>query len=717
MTELSILFLWHMHQPYYKDMVQGRCIMPWVRLHAIKGYLDMITAVENVPGTKVVFNLTPSLVRQLQDYAGGHGKDDFQLVSEKPTEELSAAERAFVLRHFFMANWDVMVRPYGEYQRLLVKRGAQRNPDYEQAQKNFSDTEIRDLIVWYNLTWFGWAALERFPELGELKRKGRDFTEEDKALVMDRQMQALAGILPAYKRLWEAGAIEVSASPMYHPILPLVYDSSLADRAHPGVSLPPRFRHPEDAAAQVNRGLRLMEEAMGRRPVGMWPSEGSVAHELVPLLLEAGVGWIATDENLLWKRVRHLRRDDSLFHPWKVVMNDRELNVFFRDLGLSDLIGFNYSKQPPERAAEDLVRRFSEIRAAVGRLGLDHAVVTIALDGENPWESYPDGGRLFLTRLYERIQKSEGISTTTAGEYLAQHPPSRVLDQLPTGSWISQNFDIWIGGPEENRAWDYLRRVRDDVPDLLEGAPGGVRDGALDSLYAAEGSDWFWWYGDSFHSEMKAEFDYLFRLHLKNCYVILGAEPPMFLDESVRFAHPVQAAEEPMDLISPSIDGKVTDYYEWRSAGRVNIRGSQGAMYQTMTRLKDIYYGFDLENFFLRFDPQAEIEDRESIDVLVEIVAPVKLVIMFPLMRPGLARLFEDSDGALAPRGDLSAIAADKIIELKAPFAELGLKAGDEVAFIVRLSERDLEIERHPRDGYISFIVPDENFEARYWSV
>src|SRR3972149_10684025 len=216
MTELSILFLWHMHQPYYKDMVQGWCLMPWVRLHAIKGYLDMITAVEAAPGTKAVFNLTPSLVRQLQEYADGDTKDDFQIISEKPADELTPLERGFVLRHFFMANWDVMVRPYGEYQRLLVKRGAQPGSDYEQAQKKFSTAEIRDLIVWYNLTWFGWAALEKFPELAQLKHKGHGFSEDDKAVVLDRQMSILSSILPAYRRLMEAGRIEVSTSPPYH---------------------------------------------------------------------------------------------------------------------------------------------------------------------------------------------------------------------------------------------------------------------------------------------------------------------------------------------------------------------------------------------------------------------------------------------------------------------------------------------------------------------
>ena len=718
MTQLSVIFLWHMHQPYYKDMVQGWCIMPWVRLHAIKGYMDMAKAVEMVPGAKVTFNLTPCLIRQLQDYVEGHTKDDFQIISEKPADELSPAERVFVLRHFFMVNWDVHVRPYGEYQRLLSKRGTQQNPDFDQVQKKFTDSEIRDLIVWYNLTWFGWAAAEKYPELAELKRKGREFSEEDKALVLDRQARVMAEIIPFYQRLWESGQIEVSTTPMYHPILPLLYDTVLADRAHPGVKLPPRFRHPEDAAAQVERGLKLMEETFHRRPVGMWPSEGSVAAELTPIFLDNNVRWIATDEHLLWKRVWTQRRDEALFHPWKVNDQGRELNVFFRDLGLSDLIGFNYAKQPPGPAADDLARRLREIRSSISRIGHDHAVVTIALDGENPWEAYPDGGRIFLTRLYQQLTTAEGLEMTTPSEYLSKHPPSRALDQLATGSWIRANFDIWIGGPEENKAWDYLRRVRDEMPALLEQAPQGVAEGAWDSLYAAEGSDWFWWYGDTFQSEVKREFDFLFRMHLKNIYVVLGTEPPQFLNESVRFAHPVQPAEEPMDLISATIDGKITDYFEWQGAGHLAIRTSQGAMYQAIMRLKDMYYGFDLQNFFLRLDPAEDKNNNEGLDVYIQFLGPRNQVIMFPFAQPELARIFDEAeDGTLVPRGEVSSIAARKIIELKVPFAVLGLKVGDEVDFVVKIMERELEVERHPRDGFISFKVPDEGFEARYWSV
>jgi alpha-amylase/alpha-mannosidase (GH57 family) len=716
MTQLSVVFLWHMHQPYYRDMVQGWSMMPWVRLHAVKGYLDMAQAVSDCPGAKVTMNLTPCLVRQLLEEVDNGARDDFFTLSAKPTADLTPNERAFIVHFFFMADWETMVRPHDEYLRLLGKRGARNDADFEQLQKRFTEAEIRDLTVWFNLAWFGWYAEGKYPEIGELKRKRRGFSEADKKLVLDTQLKLEAEVLPFYRRLWDQGAIEVSTTPYFHPILPLIYDTVLADRCQPGVRLPPRFRHPEDARAQVEQGLGLMERALGRRPAGMWPSEGSVAPELVPIFLEAGVRWIGADEDNLLKRVRGLRRDEALFHPWKTGHEGKWLNLFFRDRGLSDLIGFNYSRQRAEVAAEDLVRRFREIRASLGRLNQDHGMVAVILDGENPWQAFPDGGRVFLHELYARILNTEGLEMCTASECLDRHPPTRELDQIGTGSWIRSNFSIWIGHPEENKAWDYLGRVRDDYARLAPAAPEPARTRALESIYAAEGSDWFWWYGDDFQSGMDCEFDYLFRMHLKNVYTLLGQEPPWFLNEPVIFDRPVPAAEEPTDFIGPVIDGKVSDYYEWRAAGRLDVTRSQGAMYQSSPRLKNIYYGFDLENFYLRLDPAPLKEGEPAPEVKVSFLGEVRKALLFTLSRPTTARVYAEGEGGPAPLCEIDTIAGGKIVELKVPFRLLGLEKRQEVVFRVELMDGDSELERYPRDGFIGFVVPDESFESGSWS-
>lgn len=713
MTKLSVVFLWHMHQPYYRDMVTGRSMMPWVRLHAAKGYLDMARAVKDT-NARVVMNLTPCLVRQLQEEIEG-ARDDFFVLSQKPAEELSPSERSFIIRLFFMADWETMVKPHDEYMRLLGKRGTRADADFDQIQKTFSDAEIRDLAVWFNLCWFGWYAIDRYPEIAELKRKGRNFSEGDKTRVLEIQLELEKEVLPCYRELWEQGLIEVSTTPNFHPILPLVYDTALADRCQPGIRLPQRFRHPEDAKAQVEDGLKLMEQALGRRPVGMWPSEGSVAPEIVPILLDAGVRWIGTDEDNLFKRVRGMRRDEALFHPWKTQDHGRWLNLFFRDHGLSDLIGFNYARQPARVAAEDLVRRFREIRGSLVRLGQDQGMVAVILDGENPWQAFPDGGRAFLYELYRRIEATDGIEMSTASDYLDLRPPNLELDQIGTGSWIRGNFSIWIGHPEDNKAWDYLGRVREDFARLSAGVSAETRRRAFDSIAAAEGSDWFWWYGDDFQSGMDCEFDYLFRTHLKNVYLMLGEEPPWFLNEPVLQEKPALAVEEPTDFISPVIDGRVTDYYEWRTAGRFDVTRSQGSMFQSFACLKNIYYGFDQENFFLRLDPSSPGSPGQT--VRVSVVSTPRKVIVFPLVAPTRAELFIEDDDGLRPSTDGLSLAAGKIIELKAPFAVFGLKPPQEFHFRVEIMEGDNEVERYPRDGYISFPVPDENFDANYWSV
>ena len=714
MTTLYVNFIWHMHQPYYIDTGQRRSLMPWVRLHAAKGYMDMARAVADAPGTKVTMNLTPCLIKQIRQRLEDGIKDDFELISEIPAADLTPSERAFILKFFFMANWDTLIKPNQEYYRLLNKRGTRGVIDFDEKQKSFTDQEMTDLVVWFNLAWTGWHAIEKMPGLSELREKGRGFTEEDKKFLLSCQLELLAQVIPEYKRLWDDGAIELSTTPMYHPILPLVYDTVLADRAKPGVRLPARFRQPVDASEHIRLGLDYMEESFGRRPEGMWPSEGSVAPELVPLFAKHGVRWIATDEAILWKKVRAHRRDEALFTPWTVREEDSELAVYFRDHGLSDLIGFTYSRQDPAQAADDMVRRFREIRSSISRLGRDHAVVSVILDGENPWEAYQDGGRTFLAQLYDGINKAEGIETITPTEYLERYPGLKELERLGTGSWIYGNFDIWIGGPEENRAWDYLGRARRELEAPLAKADEESKKEALDALYAGEGSDWFWWFGDFFVSDMDEEFDWLFRTHLKNAFMALGEKAPDFLDDPVKFTHSMHVLEEPVDLICPVIDGKVTNYYEWRCAGHVDL-STGGAMHQAARKLSHLYYGFDMENLFVRIDPNQEAENGDGVEIWIKVLSPVPHTIKFAISCD--SRLSLEKDEAEISKTEGWEINCGKVIELRVPFDVLEMKAGDEARFAIEVVENGSQIERYPRDGFISFEVPDEGFEARHWSV
>ncbi len=716
MTTLHVAFVWHMHQPSYRDAFTGESDMPWVRLHAVKGYFDMPLILEDCAPAQATFNLTPALVQQILFYQQGKMKGTFLRISQKSAGDLDEAELAFLLRNFFLCNWDTMIRPYPGYARLLNKRGTRiAGKDFLDHQRRWSLEELRDLQVWYNLTWFGPKALARFPELRELRRKDRNFTEADRELALDRQKQILGEVLEIYRRLQDAGQAELTTSPFYHPILPLLYDTEFAHRDQPSRNLPQRFSHPEDAKAQIERATHFHAEVFGRPAAGMWPSEGSVCPELIPLWADAGLKWVASDEDNLMLSPPSRGRTEALFRPYRAVYQDREIAVIFRDRGLADLIGFTYSKMAPAAAAADFLGRLQAIREAVNSRGQEHALCAVILDGENPWEYFPDSGLGFLQGVYRGILDTPGLQLTTPAAYLREHPPEETLTRLHTGSWISHNFNIWIGEPEENKAWDYLSWTRHDLEQIAPAAAPEALEKARDSLYAAEGSDWFWWFGDDFACDTKKEFDEIFRSHLKNVYRFLGRTPPLFLDQPVRFERASKLAEEPLGFIAPMLDGRVTSFYEWQEAGHLNLEKVQGAMSQAESLFSHIYFGFDLKQLFLRLDPK-ETENHASfagdLTVRIRFLQPVEQVLHFPFRNPArflLERAGQDQS--------LPTIAADKIIELAVPFDELRCKPGEVVSFVIEIFDQEKFLDRYPRDGFISFTVPDESFESKMWNV
>src|ERR1700694_2265083 len=278
MPAIHLLFLWHMHQPYYKDLVTRKYFLPWVRLHALKDYYGMIKLLDEFPGVHQTFNLVPSLMIQIQDYVNGTAHDAFLDVATTPAAELNPAERQFALQYLFQAQLDKMIGRYPRY-RELWERFHSSGSDVAQVAPLLTEADITDLQVLSQIAWFDEYFLQE-PELQELVKKGRNYTLEDQNFVMHQQRQMLAQVLPAYAAAARRGAIEISTSPFYHPILPLVCDTDMGAVSHPGLGLPrQRFCHPGDALAQIARGMDLHQEVFGIRPQGMWPSEGSVSNE------------------------------------------------------------------------------------------------------------------------------------------------------------------------------------------------------------------------------------------------------------------------------------------------------------------------------------------------------------------------------------------------------------------------------------------------------
>ncbi|HZT74487.1 MAG TPA: glycoside hydrolase family 57 protein [Terriglobales bacterium] len=614
---IRVAILWHMHQPLYRNPISGVYALPWTRLHALKDYYGMVRLTEEFPALRLTFNLVPSLIVQIRDYAEGRARDPFFDAAAAEAESLDPSGREFLLRYFFQAHPDTMIGRYPRYAELYAKF-RQDNRDPRHGARHFSAAELRDLQVLNQLAWVDefWLAEEPARTLAQ---KGREFTREDQLALCAAQRGWLAAVLPEYQKARERGQIEISTTPFYHPILPLLCDTNVALEAQPGLPLPREpFRFPQDAREQLLRARRLHAEVFGAEPKGLWPSEGAVSAAVAELAAEAGFQWMASDEGVLAKSLgAPLSRDgrgaagsELLYAGYRLETQHGPLACFFRDHRLSDLIGFVYSRLEPEQAADDFVRRILANTAPLAHAGKD-ALVAVILDGENAWEYFTLSGRAFLRALYRRLTTTPGLATCTFAEAAAL--PLRPLPRLAAGSWIDANFNIWIGAEEDNRSWDLLRAARQTLAEhQAANKNGGYRD-AYDDLLAAEGSDWNWWYGPQHHSENAAEFDALYRSLLSDVYAHLGRTPPASLAQPV--ARELASGAEfqaASDWIEPVIDGRDTSYFEWMGAAVYRADPRTGSMHGKQFRFSELRAGFNGEAVFLRLDFTSLPQDLEG---------------------------------------------------------------------------------------------------------
>jgi alpha-amylase/alpha-mannosidase (GH57 family) len=674
MPQTFLCFVWHMHQPFYKNLVTGEYRLPWTRMHALKDYYGMVKILDEFPGIRQTFNLVPSMMLQIHDYAQGTAVDPFLRVAITPADELSDEDQEFLLNYSFNLT-PRMIGRFPRYRELFdawIVSG--RLPS--RARRMFGQRDLRDLQVLSQLAWFDEEFLEHDPLVVELVRKGRNYTRADQHLVTVKQREIIALVLPAYRQFAASGQIEISTTPFYHPILPLLCDSDIANVSHPYVPLPTRFRYPDDAREQLQRARHFIEKEFGHSSLGLWPSEGSVSDDVLSIAADVGFRWIGTDNGVLARTLHRSATPEVSYHPYIWSQDGREISVIFRDHHLSDLIGFVYSKMGAAEAADHFLQH---IRMNTAHSG--DALVPIILDGENAWEHYDHNGRPFLRELYTRIAADPQMHALTVSESIG-HMGGQRIDHIFPGSWINANFDVWIGADEDNRAWELLLRARQTFDQLSAGVSDEQRNLAYEELLIAEGSDWCWWYGPEHDSENRPDFDQLYRDHLANVYRALGTRVPDELARPILKSAQRDFHQLPVSPIRANIDGEVSSYYEWMGAGHYKVDIRSGSMHGHTPLVHDLMYGTDGSRLYLRLDlvPDAAFTQINlSTDKL-----------SLPLLQ----------------NPDVEA-ARDKILEAGVPLSALGVHRGDMIRFQLTLIGDDLPLDIIPQQGYIEFSTAD----------
>ncbi|MCX6827980.1 MAG: glycoside hydrolase family 57 protein [candidate division Zixibacteria bacterium] len=703
--KLKIAFLWHMHQPFYLNPLTNQFLLPWARLHGLKDYLDMPLTAAEFEGMKVTFNLVPSLLDQIQMYCDGYTDRHLEL-SRIPVRHLNIDEKKEILRTFFSAHQLNMIDPYARYRQLHRKRDS-CGSDISLAVETFSTSEWRDLQVWSNLVWIDPMFRSQEP-VRTFFEKGRDFTEEEKGQLLDFQIELLKKIIPTYQKLFAENRIDLSFTPYYHPILPLLVDTESAREALPLINLPAnRFSHAEDARWQIRQAIEKYRSLFGKNPKGMWPSEGSVSEEVLKIFSEEGIKWVATDQDILQQSLAKSGLESRHFSPHTTYVYNHapECRLFFRDRGLSDKIGFVYSSWETERAVNDFILNLKRIRDFL-KSQLDNCVVPIILDGENAWEYYPDDGNGFLRRLYTALGSDPELEVVSMSDAADAIKPT-ILPEVAAGSWINHNFRIWIGHSEDNAAWDILFAARKALTDYekghLDADPDKLRK-AWRQIYIAEGSDWCWWYGDEHQGADNEKFDLLFRLHIAEVYKLLGLAPPLILSQPLHRDRGESLVTLPESLITPQLDGVLTHYYEWSGAGHYNCLGSGGAMHRVDSIITAIYFAFDTDNFYIRLDFARRFD-------LVGIKNG-RVVVDFKNIGQKEIPL---EKGVLRDKGDYSYI-FNQLLEARFERKALLRGGSGRLEFSVMLYSANESLERWPINDPIAIDLPERDQEI-FWQV
>jgi len=747
--KISIAFYWHMHQPVYQLNVDSDYLMPWVRLHGVKDYLDMLLIMNDFKKLKLNFNMVPILLDALINY----GQNDYHDIHSRLTvtniADLTNDDKEFILNNFFDAEYSSMVFPYERYNELYQKRFMSEKIDIN----NFSDQEYSDIMAWFNLAWIDPMHRETFPEIKTLLDKGANFTFNDRIDIIEIHRKIIRMIIPKYKEFQDAGRIELTTSPYYHPIIPILLDTKAAQENLSTVdSTLKDMNLSKDALLQTELALDRMQEIFGKRPRGIWPPEQAVGPQTLAMFKKLGVEWTISDEGVLTNSIdfdfiRDFKGylEDPYYltkvYKYKTKSSDEnpDIRMVFRDSVIPNLISFEYANHDPKVAAADLYDRIKVIQNKLQSSPDKHHILTIAMDGENCWENYAQDGADFLRNIYSLIEEDETLDTVLIGDYVKK--PKHLIDlkKLHAGSWINRNFQLWIGEPVKNLAWTYLKQVKKDLEDYAKkhhknkNIPFAHRE-----IMVAEGSDWFWWYGEPNDSGQDHIFDYIFREHLKNVYRYLGVDYPKNLDLPLIsvFTRP---SRYPKANINPTIDGiEESDDEEWLNAGCINV--PDGPILQENKLFDKICYGANENNFYLRLYLSKALQDGFATNPILhqmyiymrnadrtQSLSPVRLINKTENISPIMMEKFHNElrismmDNKLYPMRFTKSIqsglwamqdtkdvemAYEKVIEISIPFESLEIHTGEKLEFFFANANFGIKDAFSPQDIMLNILRP-----------
>ena len=736
MKKLSIAIYWHMHQPVYE--IEGTYLMPWARLHAVKDYLDMVLVLEKFPKLKLNFDVVPALMDTIVNYINGY-HDIHSELTISDTEKLSGEEKSFILNNFFSPKFETMLYKSENYKALYQKRFSKDVCDPD----DFSPQEISDLMALFNLVWIDPVHDERYPRIKELWAKQYNYTLEDRIEIIDIHRQIIKEIIPTYKKYIDEGRIELTTSAYYHSILPILIDLKASTKnTFTTEGLPPTLGMLDDARKQVRLALDKVEEILGIRPKGFWPPELCLGPKTLNLLAKEGIEWTISDEGILsdsinFDFIRDFKGNlNDPYHLTKVYeyqTKTNPINVIFRDRSIPNLINFEYAGIDAKMAANDL---FDKIKVVQNKLLVSPDqthLLTIALDGENCWENYQNDGNDFLANIYSLIETDESLETVLISDYIKKDKHKKTLNKIYSGSWIDKTFQYWIGEPTKNKAWSYLKHTKDVYEAFAKQNKNYPHlDAAYNELMIAQGSDWFWWYGEPNNSGQDFVFDYMFRERLKNVYLILGLEPPEYLNTSLitKIEMPLKHPTRP---ISPRMDGLAESIDDWYHSGNISLL--DGPVFRESKNVDKILFGCDENNMYFRLNVNkggsetaiiskisqfyiylrnaTSIKNRAFIRLISKTDNPYPILkekfeheialtlIKDTLYPPRLATCLHPNIWTLANHEEVSIVYKD-VIDLTVPFSMLGIKKGETVEFFLANTDSGVKNTYIPQEILLS---------------